>query len=141
MPYEPSSPQSTPKSHIKLVHSSTPASDDVPDNSHRICKFSNYEFMQINPSVWPANSCICLIEGFLEMGRFIGIIGPPKQGKTLVVQDFLLHALFEMQWAGRLTTKIVVLVYPGESARDLQNRFRVWCQQHGKLVQLGETYP
>ena len=111
---------------------------DVFDSKHsgvpRIAPFSHWRDMP--PPEY-------IIDGLIEAGGLISVIGGAGIGKSTVVLDMLAHIALGKRWQGRQTLKTRVLYLPGEGMSGAVQRLRAWEAQHeltlGRDLMLGDS--
>lgn len=71
-----------------------------------------------------------LIDGILECGTIGQIFGPPGKGKTFVALDVALSIASGNCWAGRRTTKGLVIYFCAEGRAGIPRRIKAWLSKN-----------
>lgn len=71
-----------------------------------------------------------VVDGLVEHGALVSVIGPPGVGKSTVALDMACHIATGMRWQGRDTLKTRVLYMPGEGLSGVVQRLRAWSALH-----------
>ncbi|MBI3144467.1 MAG: AAA family ATPase, partial [Pseudogulbenkiania sp.] len=77
----------------------------------------------VRPPVW-------LIEGVLQQGHLIAVVGQPNSGKTAVGLDLLLRIAAGKKLGNRRVKRARVVYVAAENSEEIKLRIQAWCALH-----------
>lgn len=104
----------------------------LPSKVKRPSNIVRYDFTMVDDLLdFNSSANRMLVSDLIVAGKTHLIVGPPKEGKTLLIQNMLLNACLGKEWANLKTSPIMVLWCTGESKMELVNRMKMWIMQEG----------
>jgi hypothetical protein len=80
-----------------------------------------------------------LVKGIIPRGGLVVAYGAPKNGKSLLVFDLVMHVAIDRPYRGRRVQRGTVVYLALEGGRGFAARKEAWCQRH--FVESSEPVP
>lgn len=85
--------------------------------------YSSREMTEQPPMRW-------LIKGILPQADIVTLVGPPGSGKSFLLFDMLAAIARGIDWCGRTSKKMRVIIVAAEGAGGYGGRIKAYCEMH-----------